>query len=154
MYRRRGGLNARAAHKVQAPQGVQGAPQGGQAAPPGAQPQPQDGTLQSQQVRSYFGTISKLALINDWPTFALDHRSIQIHLDYTDFNPQYSDARSSPSWSKFSSSSTTGELFISLQILSKFCQVIWNILLSGWSGAILQPVPIPEWQHHCTSRNA
>ena len=54
MYRRRGGLNARAAHKVQAPQGGQGAPQGGQVAPPGAQqPQPQEGTLQSQQVSSY-----------------------------------------------------------------------------------------------------
>ena len=50
MYRRRGGLNARAAHKVQAPQGGQG---GGMPAPPGPQLQPQDGTLQSQQV-SFF----------------------------------------------------------------------------------------------------
>ena len=47
MYRRRGGLNARAAHKVQAAQGGQG----GQAAPLGAQPQPQPGgNLQGQQV--------------------------------------------------------------------------------------------------------
>ena len=46
MYRRRGGLNARAAHKVQAAQGGQG----GQAAPLGAQPQPQGGNLQGQQV--------------------------------------------------------------------------------------------------------
>ena len=53
MYRRRGGLNARAAHKVQAPQGGQGGQGGGMPAPPGAQHQPQDGSLQSQQVRSY-----------------------------------------------------------------------------------------------------
>ena len=58
MYRRRGGLNARAAHKVQAPQGGQGAPQGGQVAPPGAQqPQPQEGTPQSQQVSSYVASV-------------------------------------------------------------------------------------------------
>ena len=89
MYRRRGGLNARAAHKVQAPQGGQLAPQGGQlapqggqggqAAPPGAQPQPQDGTLQPQQVRSYFA-IDIHPLLQNWQrsmTGLLFHRSIQ-----------------------------------------------------------------------------
>ena len=46
MYRRRGGLNARAAHKVQAPQGGQGAPQGQGAAPPIGAHQPPGGNMQ------------------------------------------------------------------------------------------------------------
>ena len=46
MYRRRGGLNARAAHKVQAPQGGQGAPQGQGAAPPIGAHQPPGGNIQ------------------------------------------------------------------------------------------------------------
>ena len=77
MYRRRGGLNARAAHKVQAPQGGQGGQGGGMPAPPGAQHQPQDGTIQTQQVRSYSVVYwlhshanSKLVSPFDWPTFA------------------------------------------------------------------------------------
>ena len=83
MYRRRGGLNARAAHKVQAPQGGQG---GGMPAPPGAQHQPQDGSLQSQQVRSYIvctighiQTLLKIGLL-----------FLYVILSFNSFNPSTS----------------------------------------------------------------